>query len=453
MANARLQSVSSVGAVPLAFNFRFGRAFAANLGLAAVAYPASFVTTLLLSRTLGPAEFGLYAYVLAWATVLVLPAIFGFDAVLIRDLAAACTARDWSLMRGLFGGAVRIVGLASLAICLASAGAIGLWSYGRGETRLTLPLLIGLMLVPLVALRQIIQATLQGLQRPLLAALTNSFAQPLTMLLVTAAAVAVLRERLTPYHAIGLQIAACFAALLVGGGLLGRTLPREFHAATRRTDYRRWLWAAAPFVVSQLIIIGNERLPLLILGLAVELQEVGVFALASSLALLLAVPLATANSLIAGRVSHLHARGDKAELQRLLATSVRFCLLITAPAAIVEIVWGDKLLGLFREDFASGFLTLRILAVGQLFNVATGSVGVTLTMSGHARDAVRCAALATGLSLLLCGLLISRFGAPGAAVAQCAGVIAYNALLTLKVRQRLGINPTILAVWRGGVTT
>jgi hypothetical protein len=60
-------------------------------------------------------------HVLAWATLLVIPATMGFDVLLIRALAAAHTAGDWGLLRGLLRGAVRLVGLASLAVALLAA--------------------------------------------------------------------------------------------------------------------------------------------------------------------------------------------------------------------------------------------------------------------------------------------------------------------------------------------
>jgi O-antigen/teichoic acid export membrane protein len=232
----------------------------------------------------------------------------------------------------------------------------------------------------------------------------------------------------------------------VAGWLLFQNcLPGEVYTASPRIEYWSCLRAASPFLLTQLIYVATEKSSMLILGMTAALREVGIFALSSSLAMLLALPLTTANTIISGRVAHLHKCGQKAELQRLFGSAVRLCLLVTAPLALLQIIWGDKILGLLGDDFASGFLTLRILAFGQIFNVAAGSVGVALNMSGHTQETVRGTAYSSVLGLLLCALLIPRFGAPGAALAQSIAVIAFNVFLTVKVRQKLDLDPSILA--------
>src|SRR3989442_4087245 len=44
----------------------------------------AFPTTLVLARTLGPAEYGKYAYGVAWSTLLGTPAVLGLNRYLVR---------------------------------------------------------------------------------------------------------------------------------------------------------------------------------------------------------------------------------------------------------------------------------------------------------------------------------------------------------------------------------
>lgn len=429
-----------------------GSAFAAQLGLRFFGIPVSLATTLLLSHTLGPAQFGSYAYVVAWSGMLAVAAAMGFDGFLVREISAARALQDWGLLRGLVSGSARIVLLTSLAIC-ALGGGVVLWLLLiNGNSELAIQVLFGFVLVPVVAMRQICRSSMQGLLQPLRGFVPELLVQPLAMLLLSAIAAIVTHGHLSSLHAVILQVTAGILALLVGRLLLKSSLPREIDSAPKRTEYRRWIRSATPFLLCQMIYLANEKLSMLTLGMTADFRDVGVFALSSSLAMLVWLPLTTMDAVISGRIAHLYAIGDKAELQKQLTVAVRVCVLVTLPVVLIEVFCGDRLLGLFREDFSSGYTVLRILALGQFFNVASGSVGSVMTMSGHTRDAVMAAAVSTGIGLACCVLLIPPFGAVGAAIAQSAGVIAYNALLVVKVRQHLGIDPTILAVLRRTTT-
>ena len=203
-----------------------------------------------------------------------------------------------------------------------------------------------------------------------------------------------------------------------------------------------------PFLLSQLIFLANEKLSMLTLGMTADFRDVGAYALASSLAMLMVLPLFTMNTVISGRIAHLHTIGDRAELQKQLTSAVKICVLLAAPIALIEILCPDRLLGFFREDFTVGSAALRILAVGQFFNIASGSVGVVLMMSGHSRDTMIATALSTAIGLVCCVLLIPPFGTVGAAIAQSAGVITFNAILVVRVRQLLRIDTTILSTFQ-----
>ena len=76
----------------------------------------AFVTQILLARFLGPAGYGIYAYVIAWTTVLALCATLGFETGMLRFVAAYRARQQWSLLRGILRYALRRVSLAGLVI-------------------------------------------------------------------------------------------------------------------------------------------------------------------------------------------------------------------------------------------------------------------------------------------------------------------------------------------------
>jgi len=96
---------------------------------------------------------------------------------------------------------------------------------------------------------------------------------------------------------------------------------------------------------------------------------------------------------------------------------------------------------LFGNGFEDAAVLLMILAVGQFVNVATGSVGYLLNMSGHERD-MNLVTLFTGpLTIILVALLSNYYGVMGAAIATAVGVSVQNLGALVLVKVRMGFVP------------
>ena len=102
-------------------------------------------------------------------------------------------------------------------------------------------------------------------------------------------------------------------------------------------------------------------------------------------------------------------------------------------------------LSMFGDSFTAASGALRILLLGQLVNAATGSVGSLLTMTGHERAAAVVLAVAAAAQIALGLVLIPRLGAEGAALANTASLVGWNAVMAVLVWKKLGIVPSVLA--------
>src|SRR5262249_24808165 len=131
--------------------------------------------------------------------------------------------------------------------------------------------------------------------------------------------------------------------------------------------------------------------------------------------------------------------------QDLVTKVARTTLALTLPLAAGLILFGDWLLFLFGPDFTQGRLALRILCLGQLFNVAVGSMGLQLlTMTGHERDSVLAIGISLMANLVLNSLFIPLWGLEGAAVASASSMVVWDLLIVRAVYRRLGIHCTAL---------
>src|SRR6185437_1905422 len=110
----------------------------------------TYLSQLVIARAIGADSYGIYAYVMAWATILAYFAALGFDVSLLRLVPAYRAQQAWGLLCGVIANAQRWVTAAGFATVLAGAVTVTLIVSVSRETTETF--LIGLLLVPIWAL-------------------------------------------------------------------------------------------------------------------------------------------------------------------------------------------------------------------------------------------------------------------------------------------------------------
>ena len=107
------------------------------------------------------------------------------------------------------------------------------------------------------------------------------------------------------------------------------------------------------------------------------------------------------------------------------------------------------MLWLFGPEFTDGYSLMFLLAVGLLARSAIGPVERLLSMLGEQRVCALVYAAAFAINLVLCILLIPRFGGAGAAVATSTALVIESILLFMVTKRRLGFH---VFVWGGRKT-
>ena len=113
--------------------------------------------------------------------------------------------------------------------------------------------------------------------------------------------------------------------------------------------------------------------------------------------------------------------------------------LFALPFVLPMVVAPGLVMSLFGAEFRNGSAVLVLLALGQYVNVATGSVGNLLMMTGHERIIRNITFAAAATNIGLCVLLIPRFGITGAAIGTSVGMAAQNIASDAFVARKLGI--------------
>lgn len=407
------------------------------LAIKAVSAGLAFAANVMLARVLGPAGYGAYAFALAVAGTVGLIATVGLPTLAVRETAAATARESWTAVRGLVHWSTRFtVAISTGLSCF--VGAIT-WMVVDGQTTL---LWIALAMVPPTAVALVVEGHLRGLGSVVGAQIPEGLVRP--GLYVMAVVPLALMGRLTPLAALLALAASTLVSLGVALVLLGRRMPR--HRERSAPEPARWIRATIPLALVGAMQIVMEHTDVLMLGLLTDAAETGIYRTAHRTSLIIGFALVAANVVLQPTFAKLWVLGRRPTIERLAIRSSRTTLAMVAPVVVIFVVVGGPVLGfVYGPAFAVGGTALALLTVGQAANVATGSVGNLLMMTGFGRDVALTTAIGMGGNVVLNALLIPPFGVTGAALATSLSLVSWNAMLAVRVRHRLGIGATAVS--------
>lgn len=409
------------------------REAAGTMGLRVATLGITFAASILYARFLGPHDYGLYAYTIAWQALAAVPASLGLGEYLLRE---ASKTRDRRVRRYLLGWADRRTVPAGLLAALILIGFGWLAPVPTGAAELFTIAAFLPLLNNLASLRQsILRAsgyTLTSQWPALLLAPVLMLIGILSWWLV---------ERRLNASVLMVSMLGATGIGLVVSQMIQRKLVFTAGHVMAHPPIR--LRAALPFMWLAALTLINNRIDLIMLGSLKGASDAGIYAVATRGAELVTFVLMAINMVIAPRIARYFHQGDMARLQRLVSASARRGFLVTLPLAIGLSAGGPWLLNtVFGAAYLPGAIALSILATAQLVNVATGSVGLILNMTGHERVTAKAVGSAAVLNLALNALLVPSLGIEGAAIASGISLIGWNLLLWRAVRRLLGLRPS-----------
>jgi O-antigen/teichoic acid export membrane protein len=241
-----------------------------------------------------------------------------------------------------------------------------------------------------------------------------------------------------------IQTGALLLCLLALGVLIrARTTSLTATAPEYRTDV--WVQAALPLLVIALFIHYFPEVTTLLLGAYLPSDQIGVFNAAYRIALLIMFGLSAVDAWFMPAAAGLHARGDRAGLQRLALRVANLRLFGALLAVVAFAAFGRQALAVFGEEFKTGYVVLMLLAVAHLLHAAVGPVTALLSVTGYQRRCIPVFAWALVGTVLLIALLVPSFGIEGAAASVLIVTIGWSMWLHSLVRGHLGVRSSPLS--------
>ncbi len=407
-------------------------AFAIKLGGAG----GSFVLSFAVARLFGAAGSGSFALGVTTATIAATVALMGLDYILLRSVAGDVRVGDTATARGTVRSVAFAVGVAGFGIAagLAAFGVPLLVALLGPGAEVGVLRLAALAVLPL-ALTRVAAASLRGAGSVVLAQWVDG---PMAMVInLSLLGVLVLAGLVGDVSRVfGLYAVCAAAGAAIAWGLF-RVRSRDWAPASRV--------AAGPLIgmswkvsLAVLSMLFADWLILVMLGARFSTAEVGQFRTAWQITSLIGLITVSYDTVVGPRLAAAHRVGETASIRRLWRQSVRAMALGAAPLLVFALVFPHWVLGLFGPDFVAAVPALRILALGQLARICTGSVGVILVMTGQESVSLWISLASLALLAVAGWLLIPLWGLAGAATASALALAVRNLVMAAIVHRSLG---------------
>lgn len=409
---------------------------------------SGLLTSLILARVLGVNDYGAYAYVMSWIMLLGIPSGLGLEKVMVRYVATYNREEEWGKIKGLVNYSVYAVLIVSFFLALSVFVFMQFVIADKAESRIYIPLLVALALLPLNSILSRQDAALRGFQWIISGQLAPMLVKPLLFVAFVGSVWHFFRSFLNVSVVISLNILATVTAILFASYLLHRASPKQVIQSKPVYETRDWIKSAFPLMLMGGLYMINGQADIIMLGFLKGPEFSGVYQIANRGAGLILLVLSAVIASLAPLIAHLYAGRELNRLQHLITRACRLTLLLSLPFALTLVLFGKQILGLFGEEFVTGYTALVILGFSQLVNVASGPVANILMMTGHERDAARGVGISTVINVALNALLIPFFGLEGAAIATGSSTIVWNLIFIWYVKERINIHPTVFGIIR-----
>ncbi|MDY2587089.1 flippase [Winogradskyella aquimaris] len=395
------------------------------------------IVSILLGRYLGPDGIGIINLSNRVVSILLLIALFGMQQVIVKEVSLGASKRDnkriaSNVVTTYFFNGILSIFLVTVMILLTPWLANTVFD----NPELEIPLLIFLIIAPFQVFARLFSSGLIGFRKIWQASLVD---QALSLILVSIGLGVIVFFNL---EFTVINVAWCYGIsrilVFLVTGIYWHSLFKEYKQVSNKL--KSILNMGFPMFVASLTASLSNNIDILFLGFLSTTYEVGLYTVAAKIAFMTSFFLAVAHSAISPKVAILYDDENKAPLEKMIQTITLILVILGVLSLLIFVIFGHTLLGIWGTEFREAYLLLVILSIGQFVNIATGTVGSLFSMTGFEKNLLWINVIYLGFNICISYVLISMYGALGAAVAMAVSVALFNIFKVIMVKRLVGIN-------------
>ncbi|MDG2046908.1 MAG: polysaccharide biosynthesis C-terminal domain-containing protein [Halioglobus sp.] len=400
--------------------------------------PASFLLTVLLARTLGTHEYGVYVFTLSVITIASIPIDTGLRQYIAREVRVHSYGGEWGKV-DLFLKRIAFLVFAVLsAFVLTSAMACLVYPSILNSLAAGVLLLAGSICL-VRSLNGLRVSTLRGLgyiSQSQIPELLFIPAFQLTILFF----VSKLFE-INHLGALSILLLALTLGYLIGTQIIKKYRYIYLHKSFFSLPDRKMLTAWLSFSLISGVGVFSNQAGTIIVGVLSDADQVAALKVAESTSQLVALPFFIANILIAPVFAKYLVHQDKQVIFEQYNRARLWIFLVSISIFVIILLTASDLVGyVFGEEYSKiATFPVVLMCSAQLLRSAFGPVGALLSMTGHEKYALRSLCIGLFLNIIVCVVFVPTFGATAAAIAYLLCTLTWNGLMLVACRKTFGL--------------
>jgi len=158
------------------------------------------------------------------------------------------------------------------------------------------------------------------------------------------------------------------------------------------------------------VTLLTTRFDRILLGILRNEYDVGIYQSISQISVLMALILGAFGSIVIPMVSKYYNENNFVQIKSLLHVSTKWSFYLAIPIFILFISIPDQIIEVvFGKEYLAGSATLSLLAFAQLINAGTGPIGPTLIMTNNQKPWLKIALFSLLLNVSINYLLIPKY--------------------------------------------
>lgn len=397
---------------------------------------AAFGISVFLGRSIGASGLGVVNLANQIVMVLLVLAMFGMQHVLVKNIAISNRQNTLQNIKNSVKTAIFFNG--SLAIVIATACIIFTYLFAKevfNNPLLTTPLIIFLIAILPQTLSRVYAAAINGVGKVWQ---SNLFEQVLTSVFVLLALlIGYLYDiSITIINVAILYVSSRFLVFIIAFAYWKRVFqfPKPGNMILKPM-----LQTALPLLLVSSTSVLATNADTIMLGFLSDTEAVGLYSVASRIAMLTSFMLLVSNSAISPKLAYMYSEGNKKGMQKMVKQTTLGVIITATIFLLLFLFFGKFILSIWGEEFRESYVPLIILCVGQFINVSTGCSGLLLIMCGYEKLHRNISFISVTLNILLNFVGIHYFGIVGAAIATAITIGLENLIKVYYAKKMVGI--------------
>lgn len=387
---------------------------------------------IVLARSLGVTGFGEYAQAVTWLQVLGVFGKLGMDNASLRYVSEYVTKSETGKLNGFIRDTTRAAILSSTLI-MVSVIVVALTNWHFIGDRLATCLILAAVMLPLVSLRQIQEASLRGIGR-FMHSQISSVVWPFVLFTLALFIWQTSSTGISSPVATFLHLISVVAVSVMVYRFVRQSQLHVTGESRRETCRKQWTDTALAFFTAELLIVLKTRICVAMAGALLGRDSAGLYAAMERFADVSVLGSQSLGLVIAPQFAALFAARKFPEMRKLMWQGQLLGLGFTLPVALAVTFFRDYVFLLLGPDYREGWNALMALLVSACVTAFAGPSAYVLQMTGRERTMLAITATCAVSNVLLSLLLMPGFGILGLGISQIVTSLVWTVGLRLCLR-------------------